>query len=178
MKKYLIIIKNKIDLDIVLWGSICAVGLIIGFCIGFFYDKHRSFSQIKEFISISTQLGTFCTFLFLIRSEIKDRIEKKVNARLAKSSYEDLKLYKSLENKNIDGINRIDDKRENIIRSILDNLEYIDQYSNDILVKKYTREFKSKFESKYKYKKNAKLDARLFSDLGYYLNSIEHKIRK
>ncbi|WP_143454081.1 hypothetical protein, partial [Ligilactobacillus salivarius] len=103
MKKYLIIIKNKIDLDIVLWVSIYAVGLIIGFCIGFFYDKHRSFSQIKEFISISTQLGTFCTFLFLIRSEIKDRIEKKVNARLAKSSYEDLKFYKSLENKNIDG---------------------------------------------------------------------------
>ncbi|MDW3023148.1 hypothetical protein [Ligilactobacillus salivarius] len=176
MKRYLYRIKNKIDLDVVLWFSICAVGLIIGFCIGFFYDKHRSFSQIKEFISISTQLGTFCTFLFLVAGKMKESIEKKEKARLVESSYNSLKFYEYLGKEKNDVINGSGDKRENVVRNILSNLDCIDRYSNNNIVKKYTFEFKLEFESKYK--KDAELDTKLFNDLGYYLNSIKNKIRK
>lgn len=174
MKKYLYRIKNKINSEIVLWLSICIVGLIGGFVIGFFYDKHRSFNQIKEFISISTQLGTFCTFLFLVVGKMKESIEEKEKARLVESSYNTLKLYEYLGKEKNDVINGSGDKREHVVRNILSNLDCIDRYSNNNIVKKYTFEFKQEF----KYEKDAELDAKLFSDLGYYLNSIEHKIRK
>ena len=170
MKKYLYRIKNKINSEIVLWLSICIVGLIGGFVIGFFYDKHRSFNQIKEFISISTQLGTFCTFLFLVVGKMKERIEEKEKARLVESSYNTLRLYESLGKEKNDVINGSGDKRENVVRNILSNLDCIDRYTNNNTVKKYTFEFKLEFESR----KDAELDAKLFSDLEHYLNSIEN----
>lgn len=79
---------KKIEINVVLWIAIgtigIIIGLVIGILIGFYSNKFEiSWSKLKDFVTMISQIGTFLTFLFLVKNKMSDTLifkQKKIVA--------------------------------------------------------------------------------------------------
>lgn len=79
---------TSIETNVVLWIAIGTIGIIIGLAIGiligFYSNKFEiSWSKLKDFVTMISQIGTFLTFLFLVKNKMSDTLifkQKKVVA--------------------------------------------------------------------------------------------------
>lgn len=79
---------KKIETNVVLWIAIGAIGMLIGLAIGiligFYSNKFEiSWSKLKDFVTMTSQIGTVLTFLFLVNNKMSDTLilkQKKIVA--------------------------------------------------------------------------------------------------
>ena len=69
---------TSIETNVVLWIAIGTIGIIIGLAIGiligFYSNKFEiSWSKLKDFVTMISQIGTFLTFLFLVKNKMSDK---------------------------------------------------------------------------------------------------------
>lgn len=70
---------TSIETNVVLWIAIGAIGMLIGLAIGiligFYSNKFEiSWSKLKDFVTMISQIGTFLTFLFLVKNKMSDTL--------------------------------------------------------------------------------------------------------
>lgn len=79
---------TSIETNVVLWIAIGAIGMLIGLAIGiligFYSNKFEiSWSKLKDFVTMTSQIGTVLTFLFLVKNKMSDTLilkQKKIVA--------------------------------------------------------------------------------------------------
>ncbi|WP_432739033.1 hypothetical protein [Ligilactobacillus agilis] len=128
---------KKIEINIVLWIAIGTIGIIIGLAIGiligFYSNKFEiSWSKLKDFVTMISQIGTFLTFLFLVKNKMSDTLIFKQKKIVANNICIRLRLLEEMGNKEYKS------RRE----EILSELDLLSSISTDDVMKQDVKSLK------------------------------------
>lgn len=135
---------TSIEINVALWIAIGTIGIIIGLAIGiligFYSNKFEiSWSKLKDFVTMISQIGTFLTFLFLVKNKMSDTLIFKQKKIVANNICIRLRLLEEMSDKEYKS------RRE----EILSELDLLSSISTDVVMKQDVKSLKDFIKRKY-----------------------------
>lgn len=134
---------TSIETNVVLWIAIGAIGMLIGLAIGiligFYSNKFEiSWSKLKDFVTMISQIGTFLTFLFLVKNKMSDTLIFKRKKIVANSICIRLRALETMSDKEYKS------RRD----GILSELDFLSSISTDDIMKRDVKSLKDFIKGK------------------------------